>query len=53
MKQFIIYVCQQTGLDDKQKYLLMLEDSVIVNIESIRDNDRLTLVLGQKILTDP
>ncbi|TNV77178.1 hypothetical protein FGO68_gene12601 [Halteria grandinella] len=50
VKQFIQYVCQQTGIDEKAKYLLMLDDAVIVNIESIRDNDRVTLVPGQNIL---
>ena len=45
-------VCKQTGLDEKAKYLLMLEDSVIVSIDSIRDNDRLTLVDARAIMSD-
>ncbi len=47
-----MFICQQTGLDDKQKYLVMLDDAVIVNIDSIRDNDRLTLVIANSILSD-
>ncbi len=30
----------------------MLDDAVIVNVESIRDNDRLTLVIANSILSD-
>ncbi|CDW76306.1 UNKNOWN [Stylonychia lemnae] len=52
VKQFISHVCQQTGLDESQKYLLMLDDAVIVSIESIRDNDRLCLVQAKAIIQD-
>lgn len=52
VKQFILFVCQQTGLNDKEKYLLMLEDAVIVNIDSIRDNDRLNVVVASSIIGD-
>lgn len=30
--------------DGQEKYLLFYEDSIILNMNSIRDNDRLTLV---------
>ena len=39
VKQLISFICSQSALDETVKYLLMLEDSVIVNVDSIRDND--------------
>lgn len=42
IKSFINYLCQQTGLNEDQSkpnYLLMLEDSVMLSIVSIRDGD--------------
>ena len=32
------------------KYLMMLDDAVIVSIDSIRDNDRLTMVYANSII---
>ncbi len=50
IKHLINHICKQTVLDENQKYLLMLDDSVIVNIESIRDNDRLSLVKARAVV---
>ena len=52
IKSFICYLCQETGLTDapevaqsgRPNYLLMLDDSVLLNMASIRDNDRLSLI---------
>jgi hypothetical protein len=52
LKQLISFLCTKMGLisdsetADKQieTYLLMLEDAIVLNINSLRDNDRLTLV---------
>lgn len=52
VKSFIQFICAQTGIDEKVKYLLMLEDSVIVNMESVRDNDRLTLIPAKNLMNE-
>ena len=52
LKQLISFLCTKMGLvsdsetAEKQieTYLLMLEDAIVLNINSVRDNDRLTLV---------
>lgn len=48
IKQFIHFICVQTGLNkpinSNTNYILFVEDSIILNMESLRDSDRLTLV---------
>jgi hypothetical protein len=53
-----MFLCHETGLiehsqnaNDKEiqiigkpQYLLMLEDSIVLNMQSIRDGDRLSLI---------
>jgi hypothetical protein len=34
----------ETAEKQIETYLLMLEDAIVLNINSVRDNDRLTLV---------
>lgn len=57
LKQLISFLCTKMGLvsdsetAEKQieTYLLMLEDAIVLNINSVRDNDRLTLVTVQQL----
>ena len=48
IRQFIHFICVQTGLStgmtQRDKYILFLEDSIVLNMDAIRDGDRLTLV---------
>ena len=52
LKQLISFLCTKmrlvsdTETAEKQieTYLLMLDDAIVLNINSVRDNDRLTLV---------
>jgi len=56
IKQFVHYLCQETGLIQQQtsnqdvqiltkpSYLLMLEDSILLNMTSIRDGDRVSMI---------
>ena len=51
LKQMISFLCTKMGLVNQQDaekqtetYILMLDDAILLNINSLRDNDRLTLV---------
>ena len=56
LKAFVTFLCHETGLIEnspnerdveivgKSSYLLMLDDSIVLNMQSIRDNDRLSLI---------
>lgn len=48
IKQFIHFLCVQTGLatenNQNDKYILFMDDSIVLSMESLRDGDRLTLV---------
>ena len=70
LKQFIAYLCVETGLSnptgnqqgntascttntstthgslaaDQKTYLLMLDDAILLNMDSIQENDRLSLI---------
>ena len=51
LKAFIAYLCTQLGLQEsdqfmhgKPKYLLMEDDAIVLTMESVHDDARLTLV---------
>lgn len=54
LKQMISFLCTKMGLVSEQAaekqtetYLLMLDDAILLNLNSLRDNDRLTIVTVQ------
>ena len=53
IKQFIGYICDETGISQSEEkqpaYLLMLEDAIVLNMDSVRDNDRLQLIPALKL----
>lgn len=55
IKQLISFICTKMGLVNEEKqtetYLLMLDDSIVLNLNSIRDNDRLTLIQVQQLVS--
>lgn len=40
---------QETAEKQIETYLLMLDDAIVLNINSVRDNDRLTMVTVQQL----
>ena len=57
MRQFISYLCTETGLlgqdhsSRKQTFLIMLEDAIVLNVDSVRDGDRLTMIEAANLRT--
>ena len=67
LKQFIAYLCAETGLqtnpqtaetasstasistEQHKTYLLMLDDAILLNLDSIQENDRLSLIPAEAL----
>jgi len=53
IKQFISYISDETGISQSEEkqpaYLLMLDDAIVLNMDSVRDNDRLQLIPATKL----
>ena len=62
IKSFIIFLCRETGVImergveapvtvGKPQYFLMSNDCILLTMDSIHDNDRLTLIPSQNLQT--